>query len=161
MYKLGEIQKRRIAATLPLPTDVLNKIEHARQKFARDMERWSAARHKDGLVIENTLVLRFNKYASQGRPRKDALRTYIKRLVPIYENATGEMINRYVPSPSTKAIQEKARTGKPLIRDKERPHPFISACLKTVGVRYPYGLVAQILHELHPDAKRGRPKKKL
>jgi hypothetical protein len=66
--------------------------------------------------------------------------------VTIYERWTGKRIARVY------AVEA----------NEEKPHPFILACFSALELRghdYPARIVKEILRELHPDAKRGRPRR--
>ena len=137
--KLADLHKRRIAATLPQGVDlpqVLAEVESAAERFRQDEE---AERGYESVEVTGPRTLRVQRksYPSKGAPPKVALRVYLTTLVAIYEHATGKRIGRNVD-----AYAEKGERA-------EKPHPFLAACLKAAGKRYPFGLVRQVLNESH------------
>jgi hypothetical protein len=152
---LSKFDQRRIAATLPLRKgveigSVLAEVEAATQRFWHDMEKWSESRCKAiELLDERTIKITFNPYKARGAPCKDELRAYITALVTTYERATVEQIGRAVDAYA--------------FGHREKPHAFLVTCLKVAGVapsRYSFGIVKEVLHGLHPNARRGRPTKR-
>lgn len=155
--KLADYHKRRIAATLAVSpaqrASMMALIEKAAQQVWRDREKWSLARCKSVELKEQMLTMRLIPYASRGAPPKIGIRSYISTVVSIYEGAIGKRLGRSWVDLSTDK----------LTFFKEKRLPFFVACLSAIGVRrsdYPTGIITEVLIELHPQAKRGRPPKK-
>ncbi len=157
--KLSEYHKRRIAAALGTPksvsaTRVLTEIEVAIEKLWRDSEP-EARIQGVKKVVGRTLywVLKHHepkwnpkteRTTSAGAPPESALRACVISLVMIYERSTGEKITRNVDRDWYKE--------KPTPREK--PHLFLSECMKAAGKAYPPGIVKQVLRELHAPTKK-------
>lgn len=140
--KLAELHKRRIAAAMTLPkdvsqTNVLQQIEGALELFSEEMGRESGARFKDATVRGRILKITFNRYKLKGAPRKAAIRAYIMKVAVIYEKATGKRLGRNVDADT----------------HQESPHPFLLACTKMASIRYPRGIVREVLVGLHASIK--------
>lgn len=167
--KLAEGYKRRIAAALPLRkrvslARVLQEIESAMQRF------WTEIYHEDRSYVEfreDSWWWAPRQRETRGRPRKEALRSYLTTVVGIYGRATGKRLGRNIETPS-KGAKEERQTGRNRTQQhREKIHPFVLACVKAVGLPtgpkyhygYPAGIVKQVLHDLYPDVKRGRPRR--
>ncbi len=137
-WRLGDYQRRRIAAALPLRKGVslarvLNQVQAAARKYLREYDA-NESKFKDIELIDRRsgkLALKFERrrHKSRGRVRRVAMRAYITALVPIYENATGKRVGRRYDA----------------YREKETPHPFLAACVKAVGKRYPSRIIQEVL----------------
>jgi hypothetical protein len=136
--KLGDFNKRRIAATLlPLRkgvnlVTVMKEIEAATLKFWKEDDAQS--RYENIELDGDVLLLTRRCYGTRGAPRKEALRCYIKTLVAIYEHATGKRIGRNVPSD---AYADRT----------EKPHPFLAACMKAAGKAYSRRITREVLEK--------------
>lgn len=147
--RLSKFDQRRIAATLPLRKGVeidgvLAEVEAATQRFWRDYEpeaRIQGAELK-GRTLRLTLKRHSSKVGASGRvtsagaPPKKALRAYVARLVAIYQWATGKRIGRNVDAYAT--------------CHREKPHPFLAACMKAAGKGYPAGIVREVVEVPRP-----------
>lgn len=149
--KLADLHKRRIAAELPVRNRVrlataMREIEGAVLKFWSEMEAESAARWNEPESIDEDTI-KWNpktRHGQRGRIPGRALRDYVRNLVLIYERATGQQIGRRYDD----------------YHSRELRHSFLVASLRAAGVPlYPRSIIQDVLHKLHPNAKRGRPKK--
>jgi hypothetical protein len=143
-WKLSEYHRRRIAAALSLRKGVslvrvLGQIERTARTYLRDYDA-NESKYKYIDLIERrsgrmALMVERRRHKSRGRIRREAMRAYVTVLVPIYENATGKRVGR-VNNPYVDSNQEK-------------PHPFLAACMKAVGKRYPSRIIQEVLEEFH------------
>jgi hypothetical protein len=169
--KLSDYHKRQIAAAMrPLREGVsldhvLSEIESAAQKFWRRAnleEKMQAELHGD------TLLITWARTETLGRPRKDALRAYVTAVGRAYERATARYLGRCVFTDSKNAKLERQLGRNIDVGDRENYHPFLLACLGALGMLvgptkkwgYKAKAVRDGLHELHPNAKPGRPPKR-
>ncbi|HVR21816.1 MAG TPA: hypothetical protein VMU26_00690 [Candidatus Polarisedimenticolia bacterium] len=149
-WKIADHHNRPIVLALPLrePSSVgrvLNRIEVAARHYLRDYDA-NESKYTDIELIQRrngktALMVTRRRHESRGRVRRDAMRAYITALVTIYERATGKRIGRSNNDYTNQATR----------------HPFLLACSKAVGKRYPGGIIQEVLEQLHPDAKLGRP----
>lgn len=124
-WKLGEYQRRRIAATLTLRKGVtlgrvLNRVQAAARKYLREYDA-NESKYKDIELMEwrsGKLALKVERrrHSSRGRVPRVAMRAYITALVAIHENATGKRVGRRFDA----------------YREQETPHPFLAACVRAV-----------------------------
>jgi hypothetical protein len=152
--KLADLHKKRIVAALGASKKasssvsrarVLKRIEAATEQFQQGMNAQSAARYKDVELRGRVLHLSVNKYASRGAPPKKALRAYVVALMTIYEEETGRQIG---------CNNKHERLGKYRETQKQKPHPFLLACLRPAGVGlYPSGIFRTSLKKLHPKVR--------
>jgi|SRR5580704_52628 hypothetical protein len=135
MRKLADFHKRRIGSVLPLRNGVnlaqtMKEIEAATLKFWAEDDAQS--RYENIELAGDVLFLTRRRYKTRGAPPKEALRSYIKILVTIYEHATGKRIGRNVPSDAYADRTEKA-------------HPFLAACMKAAGKAYSRRIMRELL----------------
>ena len=136
---------------------VIPKIEAAMQTFLEDApEEWKWHNIKFVKETDETTgklhrIVQFTarpypskispksgRRVSSGRPPKRVLRPFLAALVDIYEKSTGKYLGRTY-QPTTKDAN-----------GKEKPHPYIVACLLAVGIRdYPTGLIQEVLEAAH------------
>ena len=175
--ELPELFRRRITAALQRYgvrgaklEKALNQFLNARQQFfadrANDLEcRYAGDAEVTGddevtegkgkmflLVPPNSRGLRISEkgvkkkgqFAGPGARRKTPVRAYVRNLVMIFEEATAKRMGRtYDP-----------------YAGKAKLHTFLVPCLRAAQVaQYPHGIIRDVLRELHPNAKLGRPKK--
>jgi len=153
--KFSEYHKRQIAGAMcPLRHGVsiaqaLAAIESATKKFWRAADNESRFESID--LDQNALIVMRGKLPPH-RPRRDSMRRYVRALVTIYEGTTGRPIRRNVDP----YVSQRRENGK--IPHGDKFHPFILTCAHAAGTRYSRKILTEILHELHSNAKRGRPK---
>lgn len=143
-------QKQSIAATLPEGTAearVLKQVEAAARQYLVNHDRDESkilgisltTIVKKGKKPARALQVEWRKLARQ-RPPTPAKRSYIEKLVVIYENATGKKLGR---------INVIEYVGEWMLIPKEKPHPFLVACLGAVHKPYSPRLVQEALHKRH------------
>jgi hypothetical protein len=152
-WKIAHHHKLLIVLALPLrepaSARVLNRIEVAARHYLRDYDA-NESKYKDIELVQRrngktALMVTRRRHESRGRVLRDAMRAYITALVTIFERATGKQIRRRNNDYTNQAKRD----------------PFLLACMKVVGRRYPGGIIQEVLEQLHPDAKLGTPTKKL
>jgi hypothetical protein len=140
--------RRRIASTLPLREGV-SVARVLRQTFAAVEQFWddyedTGSRYSIDLRLElQALLLAPRRHSRAGKPNKVALRSFVKALIAIYEDATGERIGRII-NPYVDQKQEK-------------PHPFLAICIEAASfgkikeddTTYPSRIIQEVLEELH------------
>jgi hypothetical protein len=133
---LSAFEKKRIADALPLRKGValetvLASIESAMCQFRQAMNAQSERRYKEVEILEDEIRLKVNSYDVKGRPRKDEMRSYVTALVNLYEQATGKRIGRSVDAYA--------------LGHREKPHPFLLACIRPTSAAYPRRIVREVL----------------
>ncbi len=71
------------------------------------------------------------------------MREYLTAVVLIHKSATGEWIGRY-----NSIVEDGSSEGDHV---KEKPHPYVVACLAAVHKRYTPKLLQEVLHKLKPS----------
>jgi hypothetical protein len=138
---LSDFEKKRIAGALPFRKGValellFSNIESAMHQFQNAMDSHSELRYRDVEIVgENEIRLKFNSYSGKGRPRKDEMRAYVTALINLYEQATGLRIGRNVDAYAS--------------NQREKPHPFLLACIRPMNAAYPRRIIREVLMTLH------------
>ena len=143
---------------------MLERVEQAMVQFHAEIGMESAQRYKDGEFLSETQLKVFDRnrrglvrsertgrMVSPGALRKQAEYHYLKALVAIYENAVKRAGRNYKSSDYTGQSSEKLD---PVL------DAFVLYCFNRAGhllEKVPRGLFKKALHELHPNARRGRP----
>jgi hypothetical protein len=139
-WKLPDSTKARIAATMTgkCSATVLRQIEAKMRKYLGEWDR-KESRFVHPTVREvrgkTLLYPDRRRHTSKGKPKRDAMRAYVKELLSIYEQATGKKLGR---------INLEVMDGDhPKYEAKHIP--FIQACVRAVGAKYPSRIIQEEL----------------
>jgi hypothetical protein len=100
------------------------------------------------------------KMVSCGKPKRDAMRAYVKALFSIYEQATGKQLGRINikvmrPKNLDRSNIDDILLNKALPKDhathKAKHIPFIQVCVRAVGAKYPSRIIQEELEQFHED----------
>jgi hypothetical protein len=174
-WKLPDFTKRRILATMNLlegvsPSHVMRRIEGKMRRYLREWDRHES-RYVYPTVKEihgkDYLIPDRRHHRSKGKPKRDAMRSFVDSLRVIYQDATGDAIGRIntqvgakeelteemrnklamVPDAKLRKKMEHKMRHIPDAEQKSPPKhewkriPFLAACVKAVGGKYPSGLI--------------------
>jgi hypothetical protein len=139
-WKLPDSTKRRIAATGKCSAPVLRQIEAKMRKY---LGEWNSkeSRYVHPTVKEvrgkTMLYPDRRRHQSKGKPKRDAMRAYVKALLLIYEQSTGKKLGR---------INLEVMDGDHP-QYKAKHIPFIQVCVRAVGAKYPSRIIQEVLEE--------------
>jgi hypothetical protein len=158
-WRLSDFEKRRILATMGgVDASVMTEIEKMMRKYWQEWDRHES-RYVHPTVKEvrgkTMLFPDRRRHESKGKPNRNAVRALVTALIQIYDDATGKHLGRI--NITGRAVFQRYKT---LATHKSKRIPFIEACVHAIGRRYPSRIIQEVLEELHPDAKLGRPAKK-
>jgi hypothetical protein len=144
-WKLPDFTKRRIAATMSgkCSAPVLRQIEAKMRKYLREWDR-KESRFVHPTVKEvrgkTLLYPDRRRHESKGKPKRDAMRSYVTALFSIYQQSTEKKLGR---------INRTSRTdfqGYRTLATHEAKHiPFIQVCVRAVGAKYPSRIIQEVL----------------
>jgi hypothetical protein len=142
-WKLPDYTKRRIAATMADGTcsaRVLRQIETKARAYLSQWDR-KESRYVHPTVKEvlgkTLLYPDRRRHKSKGKPKRDAMRAYVKALLSLYEQSTGKRLGRINLE----------------VMDEDHPHyqakhiPFIQVCVRAVGAKYPSHIIQELIQK--------------
>jgi hypothetical protein len=143
-WKLPDFTKRRIAATMADGTCSARVLRQIETKARAYLSQWD---RKESRFVHPTVkevrgkTLLYpdrRRHRSKGRPKRDAMRTYVKALLLIFEQATGKQLGR---------VNLEVMDGDH--PQYEAKHiPFIQVCVRAVSAKYPSRIIQEVLEEL-------------
>jgi hypothetical protein len=133
--------RRRIASLLPLRkgvslSRVMTELNSAMKRFWLEYEINESRYHIE--LSDSALLLEPRRHKSKGRPKRAAMRTFIRELITIYERATEKKITRSVVHRSL---------GKYRVKSEDKHRPFLEFCIEVAG----YGKIKEddMTYSLH------------
>jgi hypothetical protein len=140
-WKLPDYTKRRIAATMSekCSARLLRQIETKARAYLSQWDR-KESRFVQPTVKHGILYPDRRCHKSKGKPKRDAMRSYVKALLSIYEQATGKRLGRInLEVPDLAKLQRRPPTH-------EAKHiAFIQVCVRAVGAKYPSRIIQEVI----------------